>query len=181
MPQKRACIADGPSITQPLIAESSENCGTSILQSTKSASDENIQPNMNNHFPDTEPAKLPLTEQQKIGRSKACHRCHRLKIKCGPFPCQRCQDSGSECTEWKRKLKWQDTPSHQSPFRPITTYTSIPTAVPNLWMDPGLGAEFPADTQCGNHPFPKVRQDWNDPMNKGYGFFEQADFSEYSY
>jgi hypothetical protein len=87
-----------------------------------------------------------------------------------------------ECTGWKRMSKLQDTSSQHSPFGPITTSSSIPTALPNLWMGPGLGDGLSVDAQCGNGTFPEVRQDWIDPMSVSLWnrVLEQAYLSGYT-
>jgi hypothetical protein len=87
-----------------------------------------------------------------------------------------------ECTGWKRMSKLQDTSSQHSPFGPITTSSSTLTALPNLCMGPGLGDDFPVDTQCGNGTFPEVRQDWIDPMSVSFWnrVLEQAYLSGYT-
>jgi hypothetical protein len=111
-------------------------------------------------------ADLSLTKQPEERRlSRACVHCHERKTKCeAPFPCQRCKARGIKCIQWERKRKGQDTLSQKSPFRPTTTSSSIPTAVPNLW----IGPEFSMDTQCGSGTFPEVQQDWVDPMSVSF-------------
>ncbi|KAF7570526.1 hypothetical protein A1F96_10813 [Pyrenophora tritici-repentis] len=103
------------------------------------------------------------------------------KIKCETrFPHQTCRELDLECNGWEEKLKWQDA---QSPFRPTITSSSIPTALPNLWMDLGLGVESSADAQCGNSMFSEVPQDWINPMSVEFciGVLEQAYPSGYPY
>jgi hypothetical protein len=83
---------------------------------------------------------------------------------------------------WKRKSKWQDTSSQYSPFGPITSSSSISTALPKPWMGPSLGDNFSVDTQCGNGTFSEVGQDWIDPMSVSFwnGGLEQAYLCGYS-
>ncbi|KAF1361330.1 hypothetical protein EJ07DRAFT_112047 [Lizonia empirigonia] len=71
----------------------------------------------------------------------------------------------------------------QPTFSPTITSTSIPTAVPNLWMDLGLRVESSADAQCGNSMFPKVQQGWTNPMSveSCIGVLERAYPSGYPY
>jgi hypothetical protein len=87
-----------------------------------------------------------------------------------------------ECTGWKRKSKWQDSSSQYSPFGPITSSPSILTALPNLWMGPGLGDDFSVDTMCGKGTFPEVGQDCINPKSVSLwnGVLEQAYLCGYS-